>query len=63
MQRSCVPKEEVASPAASTESVLITGVIDAKQDRDTMIIDAPNAFAQTVLPDEDDKVIMKKEVD
>ena len=58
-QRSYVPKEEAAIPTVSTQSVLITGVIDAKQGRDVMIIDMPNAFVQTVLPDNDEKVIMK----
>ena len=58
-QRGYIPKEEAASPTVSTDSVLITGVIEAKQGRDVMIIDIPNAFVQTVFPEDDEKVIMK----
>ena len=58
-QQGYIRKEEAASPTVSTDSVLITGVIEAKQGRDVMIIDIPNAFAQTVLPEDNEKVIMK----
>lgn len=58
-QRGCIPKEEASSPIVSTDSVLIAGVIEEKQGRDVMMIDMPNAFAQTVLPEDDEKVIMK----
>jgi len=31
---------------AATEAILITGVIEAKQHRDIMTLDIPNAFVQ-----------------
>ena len=58
-QRSYTNKEETASPTAATESILITGVIEAKQKRDVITLDIPNAFVQTPLPQKLEKVIMK----
>ena len=40
-------REESASPTASLESVVITGVINAHEHQDTATVDVPNAFAQT----------------
>ncbi len=34
-------------------------VIDAKERRDVAVIDMPNAFVQTRLEDDDDKVVMR----
>ena len=58
-QRSYIPKEQAASPTAGTDSVLITSVIEAKQGRDVMTLDIPNAFPQASIPDENEKVTMK----
>ena len=60
-QRAYIPKEEAASPTAATESILLTGAIEAKQKRDVMTLDVPNAFVQTTVPQEEDdeKIIMK----
>ena len=58
-QRSFMPREEAASPTVGIDSVLITATIDAKQGRDVMVVDMPNAFAQAVLPEDEEKVIMK----
>jgi len=52
-------REQAASPVAATEAILITGVIEAKQCRDIMNLDIPNAFVQTVIPQDGDKVVMK----
>ena len=55
-------KEEATSPTVSLESILITGVIDAHEERDVMTADVPNAFIQTEMPetkDGEDRVIMK----
>ena len=49
-QRSYIPKDDASSPTAATESILITGVIEAKQKRDVMALDIPNAFVQTEVP-------------
>ena len=45
-----------------TEGLFITGVIDAKEERDEMSADVPNAFIQDEIPPEkraDEKIIMK----
>ena len=47
-QRTYIPKEDAASPTAKTESVFITGVIEAMEEREVAIIDIPNAFIQTL---------------
>ena len=49
-QRSYNKKEEAASPTVSTEALLITAVIDAKQNRDVITLDIPNAFVQMPMP-------------
>ena len=58
-QREYIPREEATSPTAATEAILITGVLDAKQRRDVMTLDIPNAFVQTEIPERGDKIIMK----
>jgi hypothetical protein len=44
---------------AATEAILITGVINAKQRRDIMTNDVPNALVQTPIPQDGEKIIMK----
>ncbi len=58
-QRAYIPREEATSPTASTPAILITGVIDAKQNRDIMTLDVPKAFVQTPIPESGEKIIMK----
>ena len=58
-QRDYIPREDAASPTASTEAVLLTGVIGAKQQRDVLTLDIPNAFVQTTIPEGEEKIIMK----
>ena len=58
-QREYIPREEATSPTAATEAILITGVLDAKQGRDVMTLDIPNAFVQTPIPERGEKIIMK----
>jgi hypothetical protein len=60
-QREYIDRDEAASPTASTDSILITGVIDAKQQRDVMTADIPNAFVQTDIQakEKGQRVIMK----
>ena len=55
-QRTYIPKEEASSPTVGTDSVLITGVIDAKQGYNIMTLDVLNAFVQTSIPEENEKV-------
>jgi hypothetical protein len=58
-QREYIEREDASSPTAATETILITGVIEAKQRRDIMTNDVPNAFVQTPVPQDGDKIIMK----
>lgn len=58
-QRSYIQKEDASSPTVSTESVLLTAIIDAEEGRDVAVIDIPNAFIQTRIEDEDDMAIIK----
>ena len=58
-QREFIDKHEAASPTAKLESILITSVIDAKEERDVVTIDIPNAFIQTKVENDEDKVIMR----
>jgi hypothetical protein len=46
-QRTWMSKEEAASPTVMLESVLLTAVIDAKENRDVCVVDIPHAFVQT----------------
>jgi hypothetical protein len=60
--RECLSQEDAASPTAALESILITGVIEAKEERDVMTCDIPSAFIQAYLPKKrpgEDRVVMK----
>ena len=59
VQRKYISKEDTASPTAKLESILLTAVIEAKEDRDTRTVDIPNAFMQTRVEDDKDKVIIR----
>ena len=58
-QRAYIAREDVSSPTATSEAIITTGVIDAKQRCDVMTLDIPNAFVQTKIPLNGDKIIMK----
>ncbi len=58
-QRDFISKENVSSPTVATESVLLTSLVDARDNCDIAIVDIPNAFIQTVMEDDEDKVIMR----
>jgi hypothetical protein len=58
-QRAYIARGEASSPTAASEAILITGVIDAKQNRDVMTLDIPNAFVQTGISLNGDTIIMK----
>jgi hypothetical protein len=53
MQHNYISKEVAKSPTVSTEAVMITAVIDAKEKREVAMVNIPNAFLQTVIKDED----------
>ena len=54
-QREYIKKEDAASPTVHTDSVFITGVINAHENRDIMTFDIPGAFVTTKT---DEYVIM-----
>eukprot|EP00957_Ditylum_brightwellii_P179178 13650591-Ditylum_brightwellii.AAC.1 len=58
-QHTYVSKGEATSPKAATESVILTAAIDAKQHCDVIMMDTPNAFVQTDIPQKTHKVVMK----
>lgn len=54
MQRNYMTRENTSNPTVSTESVLLTALIEAKEGSHIATIDIPNAFIQTKLkPGED----------
>ena len=59
--RATAKPEDAASPTAFLESITLTSVIEAHEERDVMMADTPNAFVQTELekgPDQK-KIVMK----
>ena len=48
--REWLNREDSASPTAALESIFLTAIIDAKEKRDVMTTDIPNAFIQTEMP-------------
>jgi hypothetical protein len=42
-----ISKEDASSPTVATESVLLSCIIDAEEERDVAVVDIPNAFVQT----------------
>jgi hypothetical protein len=52
-QHDYITKEDVSSTTVSAEAVMLSCVIDAAEDRYIMVVDIPNAFAQTVVSEED----------
>ncbi len=58
-QRDYISKEDSSLPTVATESVLLSCIIDAEEERDVAVIDIPNAFIQTRIEDEADMAIIK----
>jgi hypothetical protein len=58
-QRGYIEKEDATSPTVAMESVILTSLIDAEEDRDSATIDVPNAFIQTVVEDKKKRVIVR----
>ena len=50
-QRGYIENEDASSTTVATESVILTSVVDAMEERCTAVIDVPNAFIQTVVKD------------
>jgi hypothetical protein len=55
-------REDSASPTGALESIMLTAVIDAHEERVVMTCNIPNAFIQALMPevkDGDERVMMK----
>ncbi|CAJ1953560.1 unnamed protein product, partial [Cylindrotheca closterium] len=60
--REWLSREDTASPTALQEAITTTCVIDAHEGRDIMMMDVPNAFIQTYMPEAkegEDRIYMK----
>ena len=59
--REWLTREDTSSPTVSQEAIMIVAAIDAKEGRDVMTADVPNAFIQTPIDVEsrDERIIMK----
>jgi Reverse transcriptase (RNA-dependent DNA polymerase) len=60
--RDWLSKEDSSSPTVSLESIFLTAALDAKEHRDILTADIPNAFIQTAIPqdmNDNEKIIMK----
>ena len=53
-QRDFISKEDDRPPTVSTESVLLTCIVDAKEHIYVVTLDMPNAFIQTRIEYEND---------
>ncbi len=56
-QRDFISKENASSPTVAMESVLLTSLVDAQENRDVTSVDIPNAFIQTVMENERTKLL------
>ncbi len=54
-----ISKDDASSPTVTTEAILLSCIIDAKEGRDVAVIDIPNAFIQMRVEDEGDMAIIK----
>ena len=59
--RDWMSREDTSSPTATQEGIFLTAVIDAKEERDIVTADIPNAFVQTKMniKNGDKKIVMK----
>ena len=57
-QRNYISKEDSASPTASTDAVILTAVMEAKEERRVITLDIPNAFIQTHVEDKEERIIL-----
>ncbi|MGC9211833.1 MAG: hypothetical protein ACP5FU_06765 [Nitrososphaeria archaeon] len=52
--REWLSREDAASPTVALESIMLTAIVDAKEKRDIMTADVPNAFIQAQMPNLND---------
>jgi hypothetical protein len=58
-QRDYISKEDASSQTVATESVLLSCIIDAEEERDVAVVDILNAFVQTRVENENDMAFIK----
>jgi hypothetical protein len=60
--RDWLSREDSASPTAALESIMLKAVINAREGRNVMTCDIPNAFIQALMPEVKDggKRVMTK---
>jgi hypothetical protein len=58
-QRDYTYKEDASSPTIAAESVLLSCIIDAEEERDAAVVDIPNIFFQTRVENEKDMAFIK----
>jgi hypothetical protein len=58
-QQDCISKEYARSPTVITEAVLLPCIINAKEERDVVVVDIPNAFVQTRVENDKDMAFIK----
>jgi hypothetical protein len=58
-QRDYISEEDASSPTVTTESVLLSCIINAEEERDVTVIDIPNAFIQKRVEDEKEMAIIE----
>ena len=58
-QRGYINQEDASSPTVLTESVILTSMIVAMEEREVVIVDILNAFIQTDVTDKNKRVIVR----
>jgi hypothetical protein len=58
-QRDYISKEDASSPTVTTESVLLSCIINAKEERGVAVVDIPNVFVQTCVENEEYMAFIK----
>ena len=58
-QRGYINQEDASSPTVLTESVILTCMIGAMEEREVTIVDIPNAFIQNEVTDQNKRVIVR----
>jgi hypothetical protein len=52
-------KEDTSSPTVAMESVVLSCIIDAEEERDAAVVDIPNAFVYTRVENDNDMASIK----
>jgi hypothetical protein len=57
-QQDYISKEDASSPTVDMESVVLSCIIDAEEERDVAVVDIPNAFVQTRVENKKDMALI-----